>query len=1112
MISTDHLKRFFRSILRISLWSSTAIVLVASFMVVRLIYAPINLDFARNTIIDQISEFLPGWEMSFGAAEIGWDYAGVRPWVHLQDVTLVDRRQRLTADLASARVVVSLGSLISGLNISTIEVDKAVVNITDLGGFSDATDNSLFSDLFAGGGIPRPEVFRPVTEAFSRFSARLLQNAPGLETVEFSNSKVDITRGEGLSPLVFGMQKLRLTHLAEILQVSAQVDTSLADVPTRFRLDGSAEPAAGTLAVTLIFNDLSPSSLAEKMNLPEFFSYFKLPIGLDLRLEMTSALGLEKAAFDVAIGQGVLSDPVVYPERSEINYGIVSASYNVAEKLLTIDDLELGLGSALVRGTGLAFWEDASETPGVRLALTADNATIEDVKKYWPVQTNPDGSVRGARAWIDQNMIAGFARNIRFDVTRDPDGATPYANNSVFELLFDFEDVDTRYLKDMPPIMNAAGRAVLTREVFDVFLDSGIVEDMPIAGSRAHMYDIHMRGKGIGEFDLALKGPVYDVMTLIAHPPVRIRNLVKVDLERFSGNADIHAKITTPLVKGVPRDSIQYEVSAQIEQGGFTDLLGGSGLANAALLLELDKDLLTASGKGTLNEVPLDLYWREDFKAGRTASDAETTNLVLSGMIDEKGLGALGVDISDYLAGPVRSEATFLGRNLKINRGYFSADASGALLKVPQLAWQKDAVSPANINGSVFFENGGSRLDALKVTGEDINLTADIAWNGKATGIYEGQFSIAQLGKNKLQATIVGEEAGKTSVVITAETFDLGPLITREEPVLASEDPALANAGIPVNAEISLMLNAGELLLLNGESLADVKAVLFFANDEPKRLALSGRDRNGLTHITIDTGDDPLQPLLVESADAGGLLRGLGFFAHVEGGVLGLEGETNGWGDALEVLGTLRVRDARLVAKETLGPHITEGVISGLDDYLEDGPLPLDVVDMPFGFQDGLLDISSMKANGPSLGMTMEGQIETRQSKINVNGVVVPAYGLNSLLGKIPLVGGIFSGGEGKGLFGVSYRVKGSTEEPNISVNALSGLAPGFLRLLFEGRKGTVDSIESAQEPAVPETGEQPPLGKEEQPTEPPKPAEAEEPEPDPMGNENNGGVGEPAP
>ena len=44
-------------------------------------------------------------------------------------------------------------------------------------------------------------------------------------------------------------------------------------------------------------------------------------------------------------------------------------------------------------------------------------------------------------------------------------------------------------------------------------------------------------------------------------------------------------------------------------------------------------------------------------------------------------------------------------------------------------------------------------------------------------------------------------------------------------------------------------------------------------------------------------------------------------------------------------------------------------------------------------------------------------------------------------------------GGEGEGIFAVTYNVKGSMEEPEISVNPLSVLAPGFLRGLFTGRR-----------------------------------------------------------
>jgi len=58
----------------------------------------------------------------------------------------------------------------------------------------------------------------------------------------------------------------------------------------------------------------------------------------------------------------------------------------------------------------------------------------------------------------------------------------------------------------------------------------------------------------------------------------------------------------------------------------------------------------------------------------------------------------------------------------------------------------------------------------------------------------------------------------------------------------------------------------------------------------------------------------------------------------------------------------------------------------------------------------------------------------------------------------------------------VTYRVKGTTDAPEVNANPLSGLAPGFLRLLFEGKKGNVDDVELKPEPAEDITPQEAPL------------------------------------
>jgi len=106
----------------------------------------------------------------------------------------------------------------------------------------------------------------------------------------------------------------------------------------------------------------------------------------------------------------------------------------------------------------------------------------------------------------------------------------------------------------------------------------------------------------------------------------------------------------------------------------------------------------------------------------------------------------------------------------------------------------------------------------------------------------------------------------------------------------------------------------------------------------------------------------------------------------------------------------------------------------------------------------GRIDVPLARTWGPSLGLTATGFIDYDTNKIDLKGTVVPAYALNSLIGQIPIVGYLLTGGQGTGMFAAIYSAKGKLSEPTISVNPLSALAPGFLRgvfgLLSDGAQG----------------------------------------------------------
>jgi hypothetical protein len=83
------------------------------------------------------------------------------------------------------------------------------------------------------------------------------------------------------------------------------------------------------------------------------------------------------------------------------------------------------------------------------------------------------------------------------------------------------------------------------------------------------------------------------------------------------------------------------------------------------------------------------------------------------------------------------------------------------------------------------------------------------------------------------------------------------------------------------------------------------------------------------------------------------------------------------------------------------------------------------------------------------VGFTATGHIDLGKDTMNLTGTVVPAYTLNSVFGDLPLIGSILVPEKGSGLFAATYSMRGPIDNPDVGVNPLATLTPGFLRGLF---------------------------------------------------------------
>jgi uncharacterized protein YhdP len=106
-------------------------------------------------------------------------------------------------------------------------------------------------------------------------------------------------------------------------------------------------------------------------------------------------------------------------------------------------------------------------------------------------------------------------------------------------------------------------------------------------------------------------------------------------------------------------------------------------------------------------------------------------------------------------------------------------------------------------------------------------------------------------------------------------------------------------------------------------------------------------------------------------------------------------------------------------------------------------------LEVPFKFRDSVITIDDSRAVGSDVGMTAHGRIDLGQRTIALDGTIVPAYTLNSLLGKLPIIGTILTGEKGSGVFAATYAMTGALDDPKIGVNPLAAITPGILRKIF---------------------------------------------------------------
>ena len=136
-----------------------------------------------------------------------------------------------------------------------------------------------------------------------------------------------------------------------------------------------------------------------------------------------------------------------------------------------------------------------------------------------------------------------------------------------------------------------------------------------------------------------------------------------------------------------------------------------------------------------------------------------------------------------------------------------------------------------------------------------------------------------------------------------------------------------------------------------------------------------------------------------------------------------------------------------------LAKLLTLASLQGIADLLTGDGIRFTDFEMKFTNESSLMEIQEIYAIGPAISLLMEGYVE--QDKItSLKGTLVPATTINRTISSIPLIGDILVGKKvGEGVFGVSFKIKGSPNNLKTTVNPIKALTPRFITRTLEKLK-----------------------------------------------------------
>lgn len=796
------------------------------------------------------------------------------------------------------------------------------------------------------------------------------------------------------------------------------------------------------VALTADLKNFDARVLAGKI--PALADLYDQDLVFDARLEalLDSNFRPREARISVVSEKGSFLIPEFSAEPVPFEKFGLQASYDSITKELDVPEVMITVKNVALRGDA-AFIQDGNKRASGWIKIAIDEVEQKDIGPLWPESLRGDVS----EDWIVKKLSGGvfhdaFAQ-IDLVLEKTEEGwnfETPDINAG-----FLFTDMTVDYRSPMIPVTQAKGQGSFNykTEMLKIDIESAMISDLTVEEAHLEFVDIIKVGAGVADINVKLQGPLKTGLEYVSKEPISLEH--KFDLAKVQGKVDALVNVNFPTKKDIKIAEVKVGVEGTLSDVSLPNVVKTLELTGGPLNIAVKSDQFQVKGSGKLSGRPVNLTYKEFLSSkGKAYKNQVTADL----LVDSELRTYFGINLSDFIEGTVPVNLVYT----EYEGGRSEADVKADLTPVKAFVESFDYEKPVGVAGTadlkaVFQNENLNAVTGLTATAPQLSLessTLAFVQRGAETVLTQGKLSrfVIEETVGKLQFDI--EPSGLMKVVLEAPFLDLRPFLDKEEGEKLYDEPPM-----------QISLAADRMRTAEGQTVQYGK--IFVDIDKEGRfnqLELDAIAGSGDVYLRFKPDASGKRVFRFEADDAGATLRAFGIYDKIQGGTMTAYAEPIKGVYDRNLVGLAEITNFKVVKAPVLAKLLGALSLPGLMNLLGDEGVGFTKLEAKFDWlyrPDGsILVLKDGRTAGNSLGLTFDGTYDKAAGKVDMSGTMVPLSGVNQIIGNIPLIGDILTGGSG-GIFAATYTVKGPAENPEIFVNPLSVLAPGILRrILFE--------------------------------------------------------------